>query len=134
MIYSFAVSTPANTLAAAPVTTTLSLVTGIVHQIEFLFPTGCAGLLFIAIRHGLHQVWPTNPTESFHTDGETISFKEHYELPSNDSQLLLASYNLDDTYAHEVHLRIGILQRSEIQGLWLPWSDALLEELMEPTA
>jgi len=127
MIYSFAISTPANTPKATPVETNLKLTAGIIHQIDILFPTGCAGLAYIAINDGLHQVWPTNPDESFHTDGETISFKEFYELKSSPHILTVFSYNLDDTYDHDIIVRLGILKESEIKGVWLPWSEETIE-------
>jgi len=127
MIYSFAIETAITYSATNKLKTDLKLTAGIVHQIDIVFPTGCAGFLYVAINHGLHQVWPTNPNESFHTDGETISFKEFYELVGTENEMFVYTYNLDDTYAHSVIIRLGILKQSEIQGLWLPWSEEVYE-------
>ena len=114
MIYSFAISTPANTAKADRQSTNLKLTQGVIHQVDFVFPTGCAGLLYAAVNYGLHQVWPTNPDEYFHTDGETISFREHYELVFVPFIMSVSTYNLDDTYAHSVIIRLGILPRKYI--------------------
>jgi len=127
MIYSFNISTPANTLEADRVKTVLKLTAGIIHQLDILFPTGCAGLLYVALNHGLHQVWPSNDKEYFHTDGDKISFKEFYELKSDVNTLDVYTYNLDDTYPHAIIIRLGLLKQSEIQGLWLPWSEETAE-------
>lgn len=114
MIYSFSVSTPANTAEADRQKTDLKVARGVVHQIDVVFPTGCAGLLYVAINYGLYQVWPSNPDEYFHTDGETISFREHWELIFSPYRLSLFTYNLDTTYAHSVIIRLGILPRKYI--------------------
>ena len=127
MIYSFAISTAITYTATAKLKTDLKLTAGIIHQIDIVFPTGAAGLLYVALNHGLHQIWPTNPGEFFHTDGESISFKEFYALPSAENVISVYTYNLDDTYAHSVIIRLGILKQSEIQGLWLPWSEEVYE-------
>ncbi len=128
MIYSFAISTTNTYSATNILKTDLKLTAGIIHQIDIVFPTGCAGLLYVALNHGLHQIWPTNDKEYFHTDGEAISFKEFYELPSAENVLSVYTYNLDDTYPHSVIIRLGILKKSELQGLWLPWTEEVLAE------
>jgi len=114
MIYSFAVSTPANTAEADRQKTDVKLCQGVIHQIDIVFPTGLAGLLYVAINHGLYQVWPSNPGEYFHTDGETISFREHWELLYPPFYTSIYTYNLDDTYPHSVIIRLGILPRKFI--------------------
>lgn len=114
MIFSFDISTSANTAEANRVKTDLKLTRGVIHQIDIVFPPGCAGLLYVAINHGLYQVWPTNTGEYFHTDAETISFREHYELIFPPYQLSVYTHNLDDTYNHSVIIRLGILPRKFI--------------------
>lgn len=127
MIYSFAISTDANTAKADEKITKLKLTAGIIHQLDIVFPAGCAGLAYIALFHGLHQVWPTNPDEYFHTDGETLSFKEFFQLPTEPYVIEAKTYNLDDTYNHAIIIRLGMLKQSEIQGVWLPWSEEVIE-------
>lgn len=128
MVYSFAIDTPANTPEANKKKTDIKLTLGVIHQIDFVFPPGCAGLAYLAVNNGLHQIWPTNPGEYFHTDGETISFKEFYELKNDPHILSVYSYNLDDTYDHVVVVRLGVLKKTEIQGVWLPWSEEVIGE------
>lgn len=114
MIYSFSVSTLANTAEADRKKTELPLTQGVIHQIDVVFPTGCAGLLYAALNYGLFQVWPYNTGEYFHTDGETISFREHWELLFPPWELSLYTYNLDTVYSHSVIIRLGILPRKFI--------------------
>jgi len=114
MIYSFDISTPANTPDTDIQKTDLKLTRGVIHQLDIVFPTGCAGLLYVAINLGLFQIWPTNPDEYFHTDGETISFREHFELIFEPYILTVHTYNLDEEYSHSVIIRLGILPRKFI--------------------
>ncbi len=128
MIYSFSITTPANTPESSRKKTEVFLTKGIIHQVDFVFPRGSAGLLYLALASGLHQLWPTNPEEYFHTDGETISFKEFYEVKEKPMALQIYTYNLDDAYEHTVVVRIGLLKRGQIQGVWLPWSEEVITE------
>lgn len=114
MIYRFGISTAANTLETAKKKTVLKLCSGVIHQIDILFPPGSAGLLHVHINRALHQLWPTNSDQSFAADGDKISFREHYELTSVPYQLQAWTWNDDDTYAHDVIIRIGILPRKDV--------------------
>jgi len=109
MIYNFSVSVATTNTATAPLKTTHKLTHGIIHKLDIVFPPGCLGLVGIAIFNGLHQLWPTNPTEYFISDDETISFREHYELIEEPFELYSVGYTMDDTYDHTIVLRIGIL-------------------------
>ena len=109
MYYDFSFTIPANTPRKTPEELDCKLTNGIIHRVEVAFPAGCAGLVFLAIRKGLHQVWPTNPDGAFNTDGYTIAFNEYYQLFSAPYKLTLEGWSLDDTYDHTLEVRIGIL-------------------------
>ena len=126
MIYRFSFTIPANTTEDNKIRTDIKLTKGIVHQIDIVFPPGCFALAKIAINDGLHQVWPSNPGQYFASDGEVISFKEFYELREEPHTLAVFTYNLDDTYSHTLVLRLGVLRRDELQGVWIPWSEEIL--------
>jgi hypothetical protein len=123
MIFSFAINTPANTSKESKRKQELKLTRGIIHQVDILFPSGCAGLAHIAINDALHQVWPTNPEEDFYTDGEKISSKEFYNLRREPFMLNAFTWNEDDTFPHSIIVRLSVLQKSEIQGVWIPWEE-----------
>jgi hypothetical protein len=115
MIYVQRVTTPANTAEASPLVTPLELDYGIVHRVEISFPPGAAGLLHLQIRYALHQVWPSNPGGSFAWDSDSYEFDEFYPLETVRPVLDLVTWNLDDTYAHDVDVRLGLLPREAIQ-------------------
>jgi len=129
MIYSFAITTLNRTPKEDKQETKLELTKGIIHQVDFMFPAGCAGLAHIVIYRGANQIWPTNAIESFHTDDETITFSEYYRVETDPYMLSAYTWNLDRSYGHTIFFRVGILQESEIRGVWIPWSE---EVIMSP--
>lgn len=122
MIYSFEITTPANTLESDKKITRLKLTEGILQQIDIVFPVGCATLAYIAFYEGGHQVFPTNPDESFHSDDDRISFKEALRIEREPYEFVARTYNLDTIYSHTIIVRLGILRRDDILGLWVPWA------------
>lgn len=108
-IFRFSITTDANTTKANKKETVLKLTGGVIHQISISFPSGPLGLLHLQIVDGLFQVWPTNPDENFAWENVNISFKEFYELNQSPYRLSAFTWNEDDTYAHEVIIRIGVL-------------------------
>jgi hypothetical protein len=118
MIYSFSISTPANTPESAKIDTQLKIAYGIIHSVEIQFPPGPCGLLHIHINDALHQLFPYNASEDFASDNETISFREFIPALIEPYILTAHTWNLDDTYAHLIIIRIGILT-PEIIAPWL---------------
>jgi len=121
VIYRFSIETPANTPKDSPKQLDVKLTKGIIHQLDVVFPDGCVGLVGVRILDGLFQVWPTNPMEWFCSNDESISFEESYELKHEPFTLRIEVYNEDDTLPHAPIVRLGILSRDELKGIWLPW-------------
>ena len=109
MFFSFNLAIPAGTAQTAPVEVEALLAHGIIHRVEIEFPAGCAGLAHVAIRRGLHQLWPLNPDASFATDDWIIAWDEHQELLEEPYALTLVGYNLDDIFPHTPVIRLGVL-------------------------
>jgi len=128
MISRFSLSIPANTSSSSPKTLDIELPVGVIHKLDILFPPGCCGLVGVAIFQGVHLIWPSYSDEWFSTDGETITFEEFYEVRRGLTTFTLKGYNTDDTYSHTIVFRFGILKKSEIQGVWIPWSEEVIED------
>ena len=127
MISNFAVTTPKDTSKDTPEITLIKLPVGIVYEVNFVFPSGCAGLVGCAVEHEGHRIWPTLSDEFFYADDEIIDFTEHYEVREGHQDFKLLTYNEDDTYDHTIVFRFGILRKSEIEGVWLPWTEEVYE-------
>lgn len=127
MIYRYGITTPAKTYEIDKKKTTLKIASGIVHQLDIVFPPGPCGLLHVAINRGSNQVWPTNPDDNFHSENEAIKYKEFYRFMAEPLEFTVYTWNEDETHAHLVIIRFGILKQSQIQGVWLPWSEETIE-------
>ena len=128
MIYRFGITT-----APSPATsvlnkqyTRLKLQKGVIHKIDIVFPPGCLTLLHLHINDALHQVWPTNPDENFASDSETISFEEHFVIDYEPYELQAWTWNDDDTYSHQVIIRIGLLPEAIVSPFGIPSEEVTL--------
>ncbi len=119
MFYDFAITVPADTALATPVTQDMQLTAGVVHQVEIGFPSGCAGLVHVRIGQPEATYLPTNPEGSFASDGYVIRFNEHKELSAGSNLLTAFAWNLDDTYPPTITVRIGVLPRDAVLVLAL---------------
>jgi len=124
MIYRFGIPTTTDDTKASPLKTILPLTRGTVHQLDVVFPPGCAGTLHVIVRDALHQVWPTNPDQSFASDNDKISFKESLDLDFEPFELQVYTWLEDAAHSHTCIVRVGILP-FEVMN---PWVD-VLEEL-----
>ena len=124
-IFVYAITTPANTAVADKIKTDIKLSQGIIHQLDIVFPPGPQGLCHLTINQALHQRWPSNTDQTFHNDSTTISFKEHLPLLFEPFELQAFTYNLDETYEHEIIIRIGILPVHVLAPWLLPFDERI---------
>lgn len=120
MIYTAKIDTPKNTSKSSPKRTKLDICKGLVYQVEFLFPPGCAGLTGVCVCDGGHQLWPSTSGEFFETEGETISFMDTYLKLVSPWHFDIFTYNSDDTYSHACHVRIGMVAKEIFMARFLP--------------
>ena len=106
MIYVYAITTPANTSAAARLKTVMPIARGRITEVGLQFPSGAVGYHHIQIRRQLHQLWPLNPDADFAASDETIHWFEEYDLDQPPFFLDAYTWNLDTVYAHTVTVRI----------------------------
>lgn len=106
MFYEFAVSVPANTTEASPVTRYLEIAHGIITGIDIQFPIGCMGLAHCRLEHHMFGSLPTNISGSFSTDGYIISVRTPIEFYQAPYDIRATLWNDDDTYPHALTIRI----------------------------
>lgn len=121
MFYVYTLYVPANTPKTTPVTTTMHLTAGIVHQVELSFPPGCAALAHAAIYHFEHQVWPTNPEEDFAWDDYTITLpRQAHRMSSPPYDLSLRAWSEDDFFPHTITCRLAVkIPEPHRAGSWI---------------
>ena len=109
MFYDFALTIPAGTPEGSYVEQRMKLTHGVVHRVEVEFAPGCRRYVYVKIYHGGHQLLPTNPEQSFRSDGHVIVIDEHYPLTSAPYELIVRGFSPDAVYPHTIIVRVGIL-------------------------
>lgn len=128
MDFVFDLTIPANTSASDPVEQVIDVGVGIVHLVEIGFPRRCVGLAHVAIRQGLHQVWPTNPDGNYAWDNHVYSLREHYGIAPGDPSLVLQGWNEDDTFQHTITFRFSVLPVEVLE--WWEMLETLMRQLL----
>lgn len=108
MFFDFALTVPANTTAANPLTQDVQLPPGTIHKVDVQFPAGCVGLVHTIARRGAHQIWPSNEGANFSANGATLNWEDEYDLDAAPFTLRLIAWNLDDFYSHTVTWRFAV--------------------------
>lgn len=120
MIYAYDITTAVGVTAASPQRTSLKVTKGLVYQIEIEFPPGPLGLLHVSIWDGGHQIWPSNPDFDFHGDNGYITFPDTYLKLVEPYEFTAQTWNEDDTYGHQIHIRIGMASSEVFMARYLP--------------
>lgn len=110
-MFDFPITTPANTTKADPVRTDLKLHVGVIDLVHVAFPPGPQGLLHVTIERGGSLLWPRNEGDGFAWDDFTIVFNPIYELEDEPLTLTAVTWNEDDTFSHQVNVRINVQRR-----------------------
>ena len=110
MIFNFAIPTPANTPATAPLVTPLQLAAGKISRVEVQYPLGVSALAHLTLSLGLWQIFPTNQSGSFATSNETLGWDEDYDLDQPPWQLTATTWNLDPNWQHTLTVRITMTE------------------------
>lgn len=113
MFYRYAVTIAAETTEADPSITYMDLAPGELHQVEIGFPWGCAGLVHVQIWRGEHQVWPTNPGESFAWNDYNVVFSESEQCAGATEHWSIRAWNDDVRHDHNLVVRVGILDQKK---------------------
>ena len=120
MIYSAEITTVKNTAKTALKRTTLKITKGLVYKIEFYFPRGSAGLMGVAVFDGSYSIWPSTIGQFFSGDDVIISFDDMYLKEAAPFMFHIYTYNLDDTYNHLIHVRVGLVSKEVYLARFLP--------------
>jgi hypothetical protein len=120
MIYGRWLSVPANTSMVSPSYYDLKCSRGLLYQAQVYFPPGPSGLLGLKVHDEGFQLYPSVNNEWFRGDNLLLAFGDRYFLASAGAVLRIYTYNLDDTYAHEVWAGFGIVSEEAFIASFLP--------------
>lgn len=120
MIYTANITIPINTAIESPQLTVIPVTNGLVYKVEIVFPRGSAGLAGVAIMDGRFRLWPSSLGEWFVGDDRHISFDDVYLKTSAPFVLNAYTYNLDDSFEHDVYVSIGLVSKDIFMARFLP--------------
>ena len=124
MFYSEEIIVPANTSKESYQVTTMKLTKGVVSRVSVFFPWGCAGLVFAQIVRKTWQVFPLSRGQWISANDRTIDFGTSIDVLSDPHDIIVRSYNEDDTYNHTITVSFQM-----VKGERIDWLDPLIEEL-----
>uniref|UniRef100_A0A6H2A2S2 Uncharacterized protein n=1 Tax=viral metagenome TaxID=1070528 RepID=A0A6H2A2S2_9ZZZZ len=107
---------PANTALADKVQRDIKPGGQVLTRIEVVFPPGCAALARSQLFQGGFQVHPANPGGYAASDGEPVTADLRYDMEQNAGGWYWYVWNLDDTYPHELTLRLTTFEKWQ---LWI---------------
>jgi hypothetical protein len=108
MMFTFAITTPAQTPKTNQTKLELPLRAGVITKISVLIPPGHQALAHMAIFDGETQIMPWGKDQWIEGNGESIPWEPDYELPSEPARLEARAWNEDDTYSHTFFIRIWV--------------------------
>ncbi len=103
------ITTPANTTEAAPVTTVIPVARGIITRVSFRPRPGHAALCHARVFYHEHQLWPVAREQSLHGDTFPVEWDDYEEILEAPFELVVRSWNEDDTYDHTFDLGFALL-------------------------
>lgn len=124
MIYKIDIPVSANVAIKDATDTTMLLTSGRIKKVEIYFPWGCAGLVGLQIIRNTWQLAPITRGQWLKGNDLLLSHTYDYDLNVEPYELIIKSYNLDDTYQHNPFVIIEIIRDKRSISL-----DKLLAEL-----
>lgn len=120
MIFTAAISTPANTSKDAPVTTAIQIVFGTITNVKVFFPPGVNALAHIKLLYGLVQIFPSNEQADFAGGDVMFDWPEDIDITAEPTQITAVTWNDDDTYPHTITVHIVMQpaqQKNSVQSV-----------------
>jgi len=116
MYYMHEVRIPRQTPADAPQIDRVEVYPGVTQGEWFGFPLGCFGLAHIQVWHHATQLWPWSPHTSYHWDDYIFELRDRYPIDSEPYELVLKTWNLDDSYDHTLFFAVEIEHVPQVAG------------------
>jgi|GEM_PF-4006771 len=113
--YEKRVSTPAGTAKKDAQQRYLTIDSGIIHRVSIRFRHGPNDLCHVKILQGANQIYPTNKRGDYASDGETISFIDHYKIRPGSNWLTIKTWNTGK-FSHDIIIRISVMKEEHLNA------------------
>ncbi len=108
MLFDFDLIIPHGTLQGNPIVLLAKLTRGKLKQIRILFPPGPATLVYVVVRHNLHQLMPANPEGNINFDDSVIVSQLEYDLIDSPYELSMIGWSPDAVYDHTITFQFDL--------------------------
>lgn len=129
MDFVYDLTVPADTARATPAELEVDISAGVIVRAEIEIPPGPNGMVYAAVRQGLHQILPTNPDGFYHSDGRVYSSSPHKAHHRGDSAVVIMGWSPGTTYDHTIQFRFEVQPEATAE----PWREivALMKRLLK---
>ena len=115
MFYVFPLVVAAGNVETNKATVDMPLSSGVVHQVDILFPDTCDHDIRVQVFDASLQLWPSNRDGTVRGDAAVISFRDFYEMRAANNVLKGVAWLSDAAKASTIWIQLGVLPRSILQ-------------------
>lgn len=115
MFYAWPIVVAAGNIESNKATIDMPMSSGIIHQVDIMFPDTCDHDIRVQIFDSSLQLWPSNRDGTVRGDAAVISFRDFYEMRADNNVLKGFAWLTDVTKAGTIWIQIGVLPRSVLQ-------------------
>ena len=115
MFYAFPIAVVAANTSANKKEISMPISSGVIHQVDILFPDTCDHNIRVQIFDGDFQLWPSNRNGTIRGDAEIVSFRDFYEVGTSRNVLKASAWWEDTETAVTVFVQIGVLPKAVLQ-------------------
>lgn len=120
MIYSATITTTHGATELTATETKLIINKGLIWMIEVEYPWGCCGFVHVQIFDCNYQLFPATPGEYLKGDGILAKYDDLYFKGSAPYELIIKTWNEDETYDHTIQVRIGLATLEAYMSRYIP--------------
>ena len=115
MFYSWPIVVAAGNDASNKSKIEMPMSSGVIHQVDIMFPDTCDHDIRVQIFDASVQLWPSNRDGTIRGDAAVISFRDFYEMEPSSNILTGLAWLTDTAKAGTIWIHIGVLPRSILQ-------------------
>ena len=115
MFYSWPIVVAAGNLETNKAKINMPMSSGIIHQVDIMFPDTCDHDIRVQIFDASLQLWPSNRNGAVRGDAAVISFRDFYEMKAESNVLTGVAWLTNVLKASTIWIQIGVLPRSILQ-------------------
>ena len=115
MFYAWPIVVAAENVESNKATIDMPMSSGIIHQVDIMFPDTCDHDIRVQIFDASFQLWPSNRDGTVRGDAAVVSFRDFYEMRADNNVLRGVAWLTTASKASTIWIHIGVLPRSILQ-------------------